>query len=371
MTERLSKREQARIERLEAARKASSPEPSALPRENDLEQPPSPAQPRSGRVYSKVADGRTANAATRLQMEGLRGGLLAEVDQLRAEVSELRPYKEAAQGDAEISIYIDPREVAPTRYFNRLDASTSVEEPQFQRLLQDIRSTKGNKVPAGVRPYSGSNNAYKYEVIYGSRRLAACKIAVEDDPDVRFRAVLERVADEDEAQLLQQVENRLRSDPAVIEQGLSLRSYFLQRFGANTNGTPVVPDGAVKHVAAKLGLNSKYVSRLLLAASIPERVLACLKDPRGMTLKVALELARACRDDMEGVSRRLKTLPSNLSTKAAAQYLTGNTATRVVSEISLPLAQIKDREEFMVELQALVRKYGVEIELPGGGLERG
>ncbi len=371
---KLSKRDQERIARLEAARQrqrehetSAQPAPAETPQPGDASRANSAALlplALAPRPVSQVAEGRTASAATRLQLDGLKSGLLGEVEELRAEVAELRPYKEMSEGGAVPTLSVDPREVAPTRYFNRFSQSISPDDPNFAKLLDDIRGTKGNKVAGGMRLYTGTDQAYKYEVIHGSRRLAACQIAVETDPEVRFKAVLETVADEREARLLQQVENRLRLNPSVIEQALSVRSYFTEMYGT-ANGQPKVPDGATLKFASEVKMHPKHVSKLLLAGSTPESVLSKLGDVRKLTTIVLLKLARAWRDEPEQVKERLRTIPKGASPKAAALHVAGASRDKAAPKpISIDLAEVEDAPGFLAELTELAKRHGVELEIP-------
>lgn len=79
--------------------------------------------------------------------------------------------------DLERVVYLDPDSIAPPKRNSRVEdepgseAETPTSEPSFAQLVRTVKR-RGLIQPIGVRP-SGS----KYELVFGSRRLGAWKIA--------------------------------------------------------------------------------------------------------------------------------------------------------------------------------------------------
>lgn len=296
---------------------------------------------------------------------GLKGGMSeqlsetrAELDAAKSELESLRPLKEMADGKAIPVREIDPAEVLPTTFANRDAKSFDPEaDRDFKLLLADIHAKGGNTVPGFVRPLKEPHGSYRFEAIYGHRRLRAC-LALK----LPFKALVAPV-DDDQAVLLQQTENSHRKKLSAIENGQQVASY-LERFRDRETGRAA--DGALQMLAGAMKSDPKSVGKYALIGSIPEDILDVIPDVREVPYRPALLLARACRDNLKSVLGRASSLPKGAGSRAVVQHLLGNAQAASKPpgryELQLP-TDADDREAIIRDIRALEEKYGVKLGL--------
>lgn len=218
------------------------------------------------------------------QMLAFRGQLLAmegEVDRLRAQL---------ARHDGAIPTRrLNPEQVSLSRWSNRHEASYGT--PEFARLKADIEHAGGNVQPVLVRPLEGEGE--RYELVFGHRRLRACKelklpvlAAIWTEPlgDQMLFAFMER-------------ENRERANLSPFEQGT-----MYQR--ALDEG--LYPSH--RRLAEALGVSHTWVRKALAVAQLPPAVIDCFPSPIQITHRHAEALTPIIERDRRGVLKRAERL---------------------------------------------------------------
>lgn len=218
--------------------------------------PPVPAAPAAGRGMSGVG-------AISSLIENARGG----------------------GGQRASFMVLDPADVELTEWADR-DEST-FKSAEFEELKDSIRLSGGNLQPIKVRvaPTRGEGGQVRYQLVYGSRRLRACK-----ELGVKVKAVAEAV-DDDRGLYLQMVgENRGRMGLSPWEQG---RSYHhALRKGLFKTQTELV---------AAAGLDQSNVSKAMRIAELPDEVVSLFASPTQLTFRGGLQLVDALKTRSEAV----------------------------------------------------------------------
>lgn len=348
----LSKRDALRIEQLESRRAnaMSGPldDPSAAP----------------------VAEAKVKGSSTDIALKVMQKGLVNEIDEMSAELVEARKEIERFAklkeelGDSPATIrHLPTDKVRPMRFHNRDEKSFDIENDRdFALLVEDVRAKKGNLNPGLVRPLPSPVDGFEYEVVFGNRRLEACRIA-----ELPFKAAVQVVTD-DEAALLQQTENMLRLDFSPMERGLQIASYLDER--KVLDGTRVA-HGEVQQLAVVLSMNPKYVQKLLLVGSIPADILEAIPDIRQIPFRPAYLLARACRDDPGSVRGRIAKLDKGLASRAVVNKLLGKERKPTAAPSSLLLSMPNDpdlRKAFDLAIQKLEKRFDVRIRMKASEL---
>lgn len=157
-------------------------------------------------------------------------------------------------------------------------------EENCRDLIDSIIAEGGQKVPAVVRHIQG-NRHYDYELIAGSRRhFAISWLRVNSYPDMKLLA---QVADlDDEAAFrLADIENRARKDISDIERAKNYAEALTTHYG-----------GRAVRMAERLKLSKSWLSRMLAAAAIPDKVLEAFANLHELSLSGAYKLALALED---------------------------------------------------------------------------
>lgn len=152
---------------------------------------------------------------------------------------------EALRNQAILSL--DPGVIEVTKYANRNEIFFKTEE--FHELVEQIQS-EGQLIAIGVRP--SQNPEFEYQLVYGRRRLEACK-----ELGINVKAVL---LDADDKSLLikQYLENK-RADLSYFEESDNL--ILMKEDGFFKNA---------KELAAALGISEGKVSQLLSLKALPQ-----------------------------------------------------------------------------------------------------
>lgn len=291
---------------------------------------------------------------------GLAGQLAKKSDDLaraEAELEELRPLKELADGTAMPVREIDPATVLPTRFKNRDAKSFDENDREFKAFLDEIQRTGGNEIPGFVRPLATPEGPYRYECVYGHRRLQAVLLL-----KLPYRAIVSDVED-DQAVLLQQAENSSRKKLSSIERGQQIASY-LARFRKMETGR--VTDGTLQLLANALKTDSKYLSKFALIGQIPQSVLDVIPDVREVPFKPAYLLARACRDTLKEVEARVTSVQPDETSRRVVSHLLGadKRPAPVASRYSISMPGDHDvREAFMAIVEQFEARFGVHLVL--------
>lgn len=169
---------------------------------------------------------------------------------------------------------LDPGVIQMSAVTDRIDPSEGLED-----LVASIRE-HGQKVPILVRKLDSGG----FEIVYGRRRLLACKQA-----GVKIRATVMQMSDE-EAIVAQGVENNARQDPSFIERALFISGVIKAGYSQ-----------AVAHRA--LGIDESLVSRMYkIANGIPDALIRAIGPAHGTGRRQWERLYKLCMKDPERAS---------------------------------------------------------------------
>ncbi len=246
---------------------------------------------------------------------------LAELPRLQEQAERATQLEGAlAEARAELSHWdgakgvrlLDTTDVTTSRFANRHVDSFSSKE--FEALLTEIASAGGNVQPVKVRPLATPRDGARFELVYGHRRLQACRqlglpvLAMVDNIDDRaLFAEMER-------------ENRGRQNLSAWEQGVMYRRALDEGLFSS-----------MRQLAEMLGANVSAVSRALALAGLPDDVVGAFRSPLELQFRWAKPLADALSADESGVKARAREAGSWSPRKPAADvfdYLVHGTRSR-------------------------------------------
>lgn len=290
-----------RLSRLTADLLAPQQRPAAVPEQAV------PAQQAGAEVAAEGADagavetrfpGVTPRQAGRKtgpgEMLAFRGQMLAA----EGEVARLRDALQQFDGSLPTK-KLDPRQVIPSRWSNRHEASFSTAD--FIRFKADVEHAGGNVQPILVRPVEG--DASRYEIVFGHRRHRAClelglpvlaAIATAPMSDLELFAAMDR-------------ENRERADLSAWEQGAMYRKAIEEQMFPSQ-----------RRLAEALGVSHTWVRKAIAVADLPEPVVQCFRSPLELQFRHAELIAAAMESDRKGVLRRAEKLRQSERMSAAA-----------------------------------------------------
>ena len=266
-------------------------------------QPAAAAEPAGQRVPPVVpaAAPRTGPG----QMLQFRGQLLA----VEGEMGKLRERLQVHDG-ALPTRKIDADDVVPSRWANR--HADSFANADFAGLKQDIERAGGNVQPIFVR--SLADQAGRYELIFGHRRLRACA-----ELGLPVLAMIETAAmSEAEVFSAMDRENRERADLSPFEQGAMYRRALDEKLYPSN-----------RRLAETLGVSHTWVANVLRVADLPPLLVACFRSPLDIQHRHARLIGVALDHDRKGVMRRAEKLRQQaraLSAAAVVVALVGDVA---------------------------------------------
>lgn len=159
---------------------------------------------------------------------------------------------------------------------NRIELTRNDED--LEALIESIKQS-GQAIPGLVMPSSSQG---VFEVIYGSRRFAACKAAGLDF----YAYILEEPISEKEALILMNLENSERKDISVYEKALSYKSWLESNIFKNT-----------EELSAAIGVTRFTVSRIMQILELPELVRSAFNSPTEIKSDWVLELSKIAKKD--------------------------------------------------------------------------
>ena len=188
---------------------------------------------------------------------------------------ELKGFSESVQ-----TRKIDSALVDPSKWANRHESSFA--GPEFLSLKAEIEHAGGNVQPILVRP-----SADRFEVVFGHRRLRACK-----ELGLPVLAMIQEVADKDLFTLMDR-ENRERESLSPYEQGDMWRKAL---------DAALFP--SARKLASDIGVSPQLVDKCLILARLPAVVLSAFASPTALQVRWGPELRDAAAKDLAGLSFR-------------------------------------------------------------------
>ena len=189
-------------------------------------------------------------------------------------------------------ILIDPAAIELTEWADRHEGSFG--SPEFSELKESIRISGGNIQPIKVRVSAsrGEGGQARYELIFGSRRLRACR-----ELGIKVKAAVEPV-ETDRVLYLQMIgENRGRMGLSPWEQGMSYHRAL--RKGLFKSQAELV---------AASGLDQSNVSKAMRISELPTEIISLFASPTDVTFKSGIALTDALKGRKNVVMTRAAAL---------------------------------------------------------------
>lgn len=242
---------------------------------------------------------KTAPGAMMAYANDARSELMRENEQLKeqaARASVLESQRNEALTDlkswdgAKPTRLLDTSQIRRSRFANRHESNFA--GAGFEQLKREIQEAQGNVQPIKVRPVGdGDGKGAIYEVVYGHRRLEACRqlglpvLAVIDNLDDRTLFMeMER-------------ENRERADLSPWEQGVMYaRALDCGLFSSN------------RQLANALGVDHSNLGKSLALARLPAEIVDAFATPMDIQLRWAPMLKKALEIDADGIGRRARAI---------------------------------------------------------------
>lgn len=247
----------------------------------------------------EVKQPKTAPGAMMAYANDARSDLMRENEQLKEEAARaslLESQRDEALADlkswdgAKPTRLLDAAQIRRSKFANRHESSFV--GPAFEQLKHEIQEARGNVQPIKVRPVGdGDGRGALYEVVYGHRRLEACRqldlpvLAVVDNLDDRTLFIeMER-------------ENRERADLSPWEQGVMYaRALDGGLFSSN------------RQLASALGVDHSNLGKSLALARLPAEIVEAFATPLDIQLRWAPLLNKVLESDAEGIRDRAKAI---------------------------------------------------------------
>jgi ParB family chromosome partitioning protein len=217
----------------------------------------------------------------------------ADLVLVREQHEQLRQDVERARLDGRLAVELDPALIDDSPYRDRAD--WGFEGESFERLVRTI-GQEGQLVPIAVR--RKPNDPERYEIIWGHRRVRACRRL-----GIKIRTVVREV-DTRSLALLMDLENTQREDLSTIERARKYRK--------------LIEDGVFgtqNELAAHFQMSEGHASKLLLVAGLPDTIIQALGDPGRVSYRQWLRLANG-----------LKSLDALKAAEAVAESVAGGPA---------------------------------------------
>ena len=224
----------------------------------------------------------------------------AETTPTRVSPTVARAQASVIEEDKHSTRLLDPSMIRMSAVQDRLDPSDGLED-----LIDSIRD-HGQKVAILVRK-TGEGG---YEIVYGRRRLLACRALGQ-----KVRATVMELSDE-EALIAQGVENNARQNPSFIE-----RAIFVAGIIAELGKTEETRKNAQTVAYRALQIDESLVSRMnKIAAAIPMELIRAIGPAHGSGRRVWEKLSRLCGAAPELACALAHRLPKEVSSSERLDF---------------------------------------------------
>ncbi|NBZ89219.1 plasmid partitioning protein RepB [Stagnihabitans tardus] len=222
----------------------------------------------------------------------MRQGLEEPAEVTRSSPTVARAQASVLEEDKHATRLLDPGSIRMSAVMDRIDPAEGLDD-----LVASIRE-HGQKVPILVRRIPDG-----YEIVYGRRRLLACRALGQ-----RVRATVMEMTEE-EAIIAQGVENNARLDPSFIERALFVAG-IIRELGKTEEGR-----GNAQTVAYRaLQIDESLVSRMnRIANSIPIELIRAIGPAYGVGRRIWEKLAKLCEANPKTASAVAAQVPQGLA----------------------------------------------------------
>lgn len=191
-------------------------------------------------------------------------------------------------------ILLDPADIVIPEAPNR--EASSFDDESADHLQSSIEAGGGNTIPIGVRLVAEPNGSPRYYLVYGERRVRACRNA-----GLRVRAIVLPTLSATEHGLQRIRENASRKRLAPIELGRQL-AHLLASDARLTQ----------RQLAQHLGRGEDQISKALQLARLDPQILEAFARPQELQYEHRLPLQRAFKEKPDLVAaeaQRIRALP--------------------------------------------------------------
>lgn len=179
-------------------------------------------------------------------------------------------------------LFIDPNECEPWEYANR-----SIEEMgDLDELMLSIKSSSQLQ-PALIRLHPSPHENIKYQVIFGRRRLEACKRL-----NIQLLAIIKDKLDTQEAIACQDAENKLRADVSNYSNALLYKRLINDKAFASG-----------QELANKLNISKSSFAELMTYTKIPSALIIKIPDIHNLPVYMAIKLVKLITEDSNNLPK--------------------------------------------------------------------
>ena len=154
----------------------------------------------------------------------------------------------------------------------------------------------GQLEPVLCRPYTGSQQEFKFEVVFGNRRLRATQFL-----KINILALVRQLSDQDAA-LMQKEENDQRKNISDFSRAFNYKKLIDKKIFASETD-----------LATHLRIPKQTLNNIFSFTRIPQEVLTNLKDPFSLSQQMALKIASLSKDNNH--KQKLVMLAPEIGTK--------------------------------------------------------
>lgn len=274
-------------------------------------------------LQSKLTEAIAAKGEAAAEAVDLRDRLSAVKAQLQNATSELQSLSNVVK-TAQEGVLLDPNDVGPSRFANRIDDSFN--DKDFQDLKRDIVAAGGNVQAVKVRPAAPGSDK-KYEIVFGHRRHRACL-----ETGLKLRATVEDVEDQ-KLFVEMERENRARKNLSAYEQGLMyLRAIDSGLFSSN------------EELGNAIGVHKSQVGKAIALARLPDEVVRAFASPLDLKFGFRTGLEKALKDDAAAVLKHAGKIAKNRGNRtpqAIYEELIGEGGSTVLPQAEVITVQAK------------------------------
>jgi len=195
-----------------------------------------------------------------------------------------QPTAEPPAGINEVVENLDPQSIRPSRFPGRCEETFQTEG--YEELRAEIATAGTNTVPIRVQRLEKRDGQFEYELIYGQRRLHACR-----DSRIPVRAIVTANRDKEDSFLEHIRENLHRLDRSAFELGrLAAWAFREGLFQKNQH-----------RLAKAIHKSVSQVSEALTLALLPPEVIGAFASPEALQYRDAKPLRDAVTADRNAV----------------------------------------------------------------------
>lgn len=185
-------------------------------------------------------------------------------------------------------VFVDAKECEPWEYANRSEEEMGA----IEELMESIK-TNTQLQPALIRTHPNAHGDIKYQVIFGRRRLEACRRL-----EMPFLVIKKNGLTTQEAISCQDAENKLRANVSNYSNARLYRRLIQDKTFSNE-----------KELAEKLRISKSSLNDLMVFNKIPEAIISKIPQIHHLPIYMALKIAKLASQGTEAINRLIELAP--------------------------------------------------------------